>query len=183
MPSADVDRVRGEIEDIIGIVAEDCPAVSAKVGLNIDQVLDAIVEQIPAPKGDPNAPLKCLIFDSHYNSYLGVVVYVRVMDGTLKAGDTVLLMSTGAKYEVVDVGHLNAFGLEKAEQLSAGEVGYITASIKTVSETRVGDTVTLADNPTSEPLKGFKEALPMVFSGIYPADGARYNDLRDMFPE
>ena len=179
LPSADVDRVRGEIEDIIGIVAEDCPAVSAKVGLNIDQVLDAIVEQIPAPKGDPDAPLKCLIFDSHYNSYLGVVVYVRVMDGTLKAGDTVLLMSTGAKYEVVEVGHLNAFGLEKAEQLSAGEVGYITASIKTVSETRVGDTVTLADNPTSEPLKGFKEALPMVFSGIYPADGARYNDLRD----
>ena len=162
LPSADVDRVRGEIEDIIGIVAEDCPAVSAKVGLNIDQVLDAIVEQIPAPKGDPDAPLKCLIFDSHYNSYLGVVVYVRVMDGTLKAGDTVLLMSTGAKYEVVEVGHLNAFGLEKAEQLSAGEVGYITASIKTVSETRVGDTVTLADNPTSEPLKVLHPRLHLL---------------------
>ena len=179
LPSADVDRVRNEIEDVIGIVAEDCPAVSAKVGLNIDQVLDAIIEKIPAPKGDPNAPLKCLIFDSHYNSYLGVVVYVRVMDGTLKAGDTIRLMSTGARYDVVEVGHLNAFGLEKAETISAGEVGYITASIKTVSETRVGDTVTLDSNPTDAPLKGFKEALPMVFSGIYPADGARYNDLRD----
>ncbi len=179
LPSADIDRVRNEIEDVIGIVAEDCPAVSAKVGLNIDQVLDAIVEKIPAPKGDPNAPLKCLIFDSHYNSYLGVVVYVRVIDGTLKAGETIRLMSTGAKYDVVEVGYLNAFGLEKSDQISAGEVGYITASIKTVSETRVGDTVTHDQNPTDEPLEGFKEALPMVFSGIYPADGARYNDLRD----
>ena len=179
LPSADVDRVRGEIEDVIGIVAEDCPAVSAKVGLNIDQVLDAVVDKIPAPSGDPEAPLKCLIFDSYYNAYLGVVVYVRVIDGTLKAGDTIKLMSTGATYDVVEVGYLNAFGLQKGEVLSAGEVGYITASIKTVSETRVGDTVTNALNPASEPLQGFKEALPMVFSGIYPADGARYNDLRD----
>ncbi len=179
LPSADVDRVRTEIEDVIGIIAEDCPAVSAKVGLNIDQVLDAIVEKIPAPQGDESAPLKCLIFDSYYNAYLGVVVYVRVMDGTLKAGDRIKLMSTGAEYDVVEVGHLNAFGLQKADTLSAGEVGYITASIKTVSETRVGDTVTTAENGATEPLKGFKEALPMVFSGIYPADGARYNDLRD----
>ncbi len=179
LPSADVDRVRKEIEDVIGIVAEDCPAVSAKVGLNIDTVLDAIVESIPAPKGDENAPLKCLIFDSHYNSYLGVVVYVRVMDGTLKAGDKIKMMSSGATYDVVEVGYLNALGLEKGEELKAGEVGYITASIKTVSETKVGDTVTTAENGASQPLDGFKEALPMVFSGIYPADGARYNDLRD----
>ncbi len=179
LPSADVDRVRAEIEDVIGIIAEDCPAVSAKVCLNIDQVLDAIVSGIPSPKGDPNAPLKCLIFDSYYNAYLGVVVYVRVIDGTLKAGDTIKLMSTGATYDVVEVGYLDAFGLKRGESLSAGEVGYITASIKTVGETRVGDTVTSAENPASEPLNGFKEALPMVFSGIYPADGARYNDLRD----
>lgn len=179
LPSADVDRVRNEIEDVIGIIAEDCPAVSAKVGLNIDKVLDAIIDGIPAPKGDADAPLKCLIFDSYYNAYLGVVVYVRVMDGTLKAGDKIKLMSTEAVYDVVEVGYLDAFGLKKGTELSAGEVGYITASIKTVSETRVGDTVTNALNPASEPLQGFKEALPMVFSGIYPADGARYNDLRD----
>jgi GTP-binding protein LepA len=179
LPSADVDRVRTEIEDVIGIIAEDCPAVSAKNGLNINQVLDAVIDKIPAPKGDPDAPLKCLIFDSYYNAYLGVVVYVRVMDGTLRAGDKIKLMSTGATYDVVEVGYLNAFGLKKGEELRAGEVGYITASIKTVSETRVGDTVTDAFNPASEPLQGFKEALPMVYSGIYPADGARYNDLRD----
>lgn len=179
LPSADVDRVRTEIEDVIGIIAEDCPAVSAKVGLNIDKVLDAIIDGIPAPKGDADAPLKCLIFDSYYNAYLGVVVYVRVIDGTLKAGDKIKLMSTEAVYDVVEVGYLDAFGLKKGTELSAGEVGYITASIKTVSETRVGDTVTNALNPAPKPLQGFKEALPMVFSGIYPADGARYNDLRD----
>ena len=166
LPSADVDRVRTEIEDVIGIIAEDCPAVSAKNGLNINQVLDAVIDKIPAPKGDPDAPLKCLIFDSYYNAYLGVVVYVRVMDGTLRAGDKIKLMSTGATYDVVEVGYLNAFGLKKGEELRAGEVGYITASIKTVSETRVGDTVTDAFNPASEPLQGFKEALPMVYSGI-----------------
>ena len=179
LPSADVERVTGEIEDVIGIPAQGCPAVSAKAGINIDKVLDAIVEQIPCPQGDENAPLKCLIFDSYYNSYLGVVVYVRVVDGTLKAGDRIRLMSTGAEYDVVDVGYMNAFGLEKADALYAGDVGYITASIKDVSETRVGDTVTTAEGGAKEPLHGFKKALPMVFSGIYPADGARYNDLRD----
>ena len=179
LPSADVDKVRTEIEDVIGILAEDCPAVSAKAGLNIDQVLNAIVESIPAPQGDPSAPLKCLIFDSYYNAYLGVVVYVRVVDGTLRVGDKIKLMSTDACYDVVEIGYLDAFGLKKGEELRAGEVGYITASIKTVSETRVGDTVTHASNPALEPLQGFKEALPMVYSGIYPADGAKYNDLRE----
>ncbi len=179
LPSADVDKVRGEIEDVIGILAEDCPAVSAKAGLNIDQVLNAVIDGIPAPQGNPDAPLKCLIFDSYYNAYLGVVVYVRVMDGTLKIGDKIKLMSTDACYDVVEVGYLDAFGLKKGEELRAGEVGYITASIKTVSETRVGDTVTHAENPATEPLQGFKEALPMVYSGIYPADGAKYNDLRE----
>ena len=179
LPSADVDKVRTEIEDVIGILAEDCPAVSAKAGLNIDQVLNAIVESIPAPQGDPSAPLKCLIFDSYYNAYLGVVVYVRVVDGTLRVGDKIKLMSTDACYDVVEIGYLDAFGLKKGEELRAGEVGYITASIKTVSETRVGDTVTNASNPALEPLQGFKEALPMVYSGIYPADGAKYNDLRE----
>ncbi|MGM9646106.1 MAG: translation elongation factor 4 [Eubacteriales bacterium] len=179
LPSADVERVTNEIEDVIGIPAQGCPAVSAKAGINIDKVLDAIIDDIPCPQGDESAPLKCLIFDSYYNSYLGVVVYVRVVDGTLKAGDRIRLMSTGAEYDVVDVGYMNAFGLEKADALYAGDVGYITASIKDVSETRVGDTVTTAEDGAKEPLHGFKKALPMVFSGIYPADGARYNDLRD----
>lgn len=179
LPSADVERVTNEIEDVIGIPAQGCPAVSAKAGINIDKVLDAIIDDIPCPQGDESAPLKCLIFDSYYNSYLGVVVYVRVVDGTLKAGDRIRLMSTGAEYDVVDVGYMNAFGLEKADALYAGDVGYITASIKDVSETRVGDTVTTAEGGAKEPLHGFKKALPMVFSGIYPADGARYNDLRD----
>ncbi len=179
LPSADVDRVRNEIEDIIGIPAEDCPAISAKTGLNIEQVLDSIVRDIPAPVGDKDAPLKALIFDSYYDSYRGVVVYVRVFDGKVKQGDVIKLMSNGITYEVNEVGHMSAFGLEKDPMLSAGEVGYITASIKTVSDTRVGDTITLADNPADEAFPGFKEALPVVFSGIYPADGARYGDLRD----
>ena len=179
LPSADVDKVRGEIEDVIGIPAEDCPAVSAKMGLNIDQVLDKIVSDIPAPKGDADAPLKCLIFDSYYDSYLGVVVYVRVVDGTVKAGDRIRLMAAGAEFEVVDVGTMEAFGLAKCGSLSAGEVGYITASIKNVADTRVGDTVTHADRPAAEPLPGFKNVVPMVYAGIYPADGARYGDLRD----
>ena len=179
LPSADPDRVRKEIEDIIGVPAEDCPAVSAKTGLNIRDVLEAVVSGVPAPSGDENAPLKCLIFDSYYDSYLGVVVYIRVMDGMLRSGDRVRLMSTGAEFEVVDVGTMTAFGLKKEDQLSAGEVGYFTASIKNVSETRVGDTVTLADNPCDEALPGFKQALPMVYSGIYPADGAKYGDLRE----
>ena len=179
LPSADIERVRGEIEDIIGIPAEDCPAVSAKTGLNIEQVLAAAVDGIPAPTGDVDAPLKALIFDSYYDSYLGVVVNVRVFDGQVKSGDKIKLMSNDATFDVVDVGFMTAFGLQKCETLSAGEVGYITASIKSVGETRVGDTVTLAANPTSEALPGFKAVQPMVYAGIYPADGARYGDLRD----
>ena len=179
LPSADIDRVRGEIEDIIGIPAEDCPAVSAKTGLNIDQVLAAAVKDIPAPSGDIDAPLKALIFDSYYDSYLGVVVNVRIFDGQVKSGDKIKLMSNGATFDVVDVGFMTAFGLQKCDVLSAGEVGYITASIKSVGDTRVGDTVTLADTPTSKALPGFKAVQPMVYAGIYPADGAKYGDLRD----
>ena len=179
LASADVEGARREIEDIIGIPAEDCPAVSAKNGLNIQDVLEKIVTDIPAPIGDPDAPLKALIFDSHYDAYLGVVVYIRVFDGTLKAGDTIRLMSTGAEFEVFDVGTLETFGLHSTPSISAGEVGYITASIKTVGDTKVGDTVTLAANPAAEPLEGFREVHPMVYSGIYPADGARYGDLRE----
>ena len=179
LPSADVERVRNEIEDIVGIPAEDCPAVSAKTGLNIDQVLTAVVNGIPAPKGDPDGKLKALIFDSYYDSYLGVVVYVRVFDGQVKSGDKIRLMSNGATFDVVDVGYMTAFGLQKCECLSAGEVGYITASIKNIGETRVGDTVTLDADPVDKALPGFKAVQPMVYAGIYPADGAKYGDLRD----
>ena len=179
LPSADVDRVRGEIEDIIGIPAEDCPAVSAKTGLNIEDVLRAVVDQVPPPKGDLEAPLKALIFDSYYDSYLGVVVNVRVMDGSVKSGDRIRLMSNGATFDVVDVGYMTPFGLKKTECLSAGEVGYLTASIKSVGDTRVGDTITLDEMPTPTALPGFKAVQPMVYAGIYPADGARYGDLRD----
>ena len=179
LPSADVERVRNEIEDVVGIPAEDCPAVSAKTGLNIEQVLAAVIKDVPAPKGDENAPLKALIFDSYYDSYLGVVVYVRVFDGKVKSGDKIKLMSNGATFDVVDVGYMTAFGLQKSDELSAGEVGYITASIKSIGETRVGDTVTLCNNPTDKALPGFKAVQPMVYAGIYPADGARYGDLRD----
>ncbi len=179
LPSADVEKVRAEIEDIIGIPADDCPAVSAKVGLNIDQVLDKIISDIPCPEGDENAPLRALIFDSYYDSYLGVVVNMRVVEGTLRAGDRIRLMSTGAEFDIVDVGYMDAFGLKSGEFLSAGDVGYFTASIKSVGDTQVGDTVTLASNPADEPLPGFKEARPMVYAGIYPADGARYGDLKD----
>ena len=179
LPSADVDKVRGEIEDVIGIPADGCPAVSAKTGLNIEQVLEAVVANIPAPAGDENAPLKALIFDSYYDSYLGVVVYVRIFDGSVKSGDKIKLMSTGATFDVVDVGYMTAFGLQKTDILAAGEVGYITASIKSVGETRVGDTITLSDNPTAEACPGFKAVQPMVYAGIYPADGAKYGDLRD----
>ncbi len=179
LASADVEGARREIEDIIGIPAEDCPAVSAKVGLNIEDVLEKIVTDIPAPSGDESAPLKALIFDSYYDSYLGVVVYIRIFDGSVKAGDRIRLMSTGAEFEIVDIGTMEPFGLKKSDSLSAGEVGYITASIKTVSDTRVGDTITSVSNPASEALPGFREVHPMVYSGIYPADGARYGDLRD----
>ncbi|MBE6535538.1 MAG: elongation factor 4 [Ruminococcaceae bacterium] len=179
LPSADVERVRGEIEDIIGIPAEECPAVSAKTGLNIEQVLEAVVRDVPAPKGDEDAPLKALIFDSYYDSYLGVVVNVRVFDGKLKSGDRIRLMSTGALFDVVDVGYMTPFGLQKTDMISAGDVGYITASIKSIGDTQVGDTITLDECPTDEPCPGFKPVHPMVYAGIYPADGAKYGDLRD----
>ena len=179
LPSADIEGTRREVEDVIGIPAENCPAVSAKVGLNIPDVLEAVVRDIPAPDGDENAPLKALIFDSYYDSYLGVVVYVRVVDGKLRAGDRIKLMHTGREFDVVDVGVMSPFGLQKCEYISAGEVGYITASIKSVGDTRVGDTVTLVNDPAAEPLPGFKAVQPMVYAGIYPADGSKYGDLRD----
>ena len=179
LASANVEGARREIEDIIGIPAEDCPAVSAKCGLNIEDVLEKVATDIPAPKGDAEKPLKALIFDSHYDSYLGVVVYIRIFDGTIRAGDRIRLMAQGTEFDVVEVGTMEPFGLKKAESLSAGEVGYITASIKTVGDTRVGDTVTSATEPADEPLDGFRDVHPMVYSGIYPADGARYGDLRD----
>ena len=179
LASADIEGARREIEDIIGILAEDCPAVSAKNGINIEDVLEKIITDIPAPSGDINAPLKALIFDSHYDSYLGVVVYIRVFDGRIKAGDKIKLMAQGSEFEVVEVGTMEPFGLRRADMLEAGEVGYITASIKTVGDTRVGDTVTHAERPAQESLPGFRKVNPMVYSGIYPADGARYGDLRE----
>lgn len=177
LDSADVEGTRKEIEDVIGIPAEDCPAVSAKTGLHIDSVLEAVVKGIPAPEGEENAPLKCLIFDSYYDSYLGVVVNIRVMDGCIRPGERIRMMHTGAEFDVVEVGTMEPFGLTPCDCLYPGDVGYITASIKTVADTRVGDTVTHADRPAAEPLPGFKKAQSMVFSGIYPADGARYGDL------
>ena len=179
LASADIEGTRREVEDIIGIPAEDCPAISAKNGLNIVDVLEKIATDIPAPVGDPDAPLKALIFDSYYDSYLGVVVYIRVFDGKVKTGDKIRLMSTGSEFEIVELGTMEPFGLNKCQSLSVGEVGYITASIKNVGDTRVGDTVTLAENPAAEALPGFREVHPMVYSGIYPADGARYGDLRE----
>ena len=179
LASADIEGTRREVEDIIGIPAEDCPAISAKNGLNISDVLEKIATDIPAPTGDPDAPLKALTFDSYYDSSLGVVVYIRVFDGSIKTGDKIRLMSTGAEFEIVELGTMEPFGLSKCEKLSVGEVGYITASIKNVGDTRVGDTVTLADNPAEEALPGFRDVHPMVYSGIYPADGARYGDLRE----
>ena len=179
LPSADIQRCRDEIEDIIGIEAQECPAVSAKTGLNIDDVLKAIVDLIPAPNGEEDAPLKALLFDSYYDSYLGVVVYVKIIDGSMKIGDKIKMMSAGQVYEVVDIGTMEPFGLKSTGELKAGEVGYFTASIKSVGDTRIGDTITHLDNPTSEALPGFKAAQPMVYAGIYPADGSRYGDLRD----
>ena len=179
LPSANIEGTRKEIEDIIGIPADEAPAVSAKAGLNIEDVLKQVVKNIPAPCGNINDPFKALIFDSYYDSYRGVVVYIRVYDGKVKVGDKIKMMSTGVTYDVTEVGFLDAFGFAKSDELHAGEVGYITAAIKTVGDTRVGDTVTLADNPAKEALPGFKQALPVVFSGIYPADGAKYTDLRE----
>jgi len=177
--SADPERVCHEIEDIIGIPAMDAPRISAKTGANLDEVLELIVSGIPAPKGRIDQPLRALIFDSFYDSYKGVIVYVRVFDGVIKTGMPVRMMATEAEFEVVEVGYLGATDLVPADELRAGEVGYFTASIKTVADTRVGDTVTGVENPAGESLEGYKEVQPMVFSGMYPADGAKYPDLRD----
>ncbi|MBQ7580821.1 MAG: translation elongation factor 4 [Clostridia bacterium] len=179
LPSAEPDRVCAEIEDVIGLDCSEAPRVSAKTGENVEQVLEKIVSDIPAPEANDDAPLRALIFDSIYDSYRGVIVYVRIMDGKIKPGDTMRMMATGAEFNVVDVGYMRAQGMESAKELSSGEVGYITASIKTVSDARVGDTVTLASNPAAEPLPGYRKANPMVFCGIYPADGADYENLRD----
>ncbi len=179
LPAARPQVVKQEIEDVIGIPAMDAPEISAKNGINIHSVLEMVVRDVPAPEGDREAPLQALIFDSQYDSYRGVVVYMRVKNGTVKPGMDVRMMATGAEYKVVEVGYLSPKGMVPAASLGAGEVGYLTASIKTVSDTRVGDTVTGVENPASEPLPGYKSVQPMVFSGIYPADGSKYGDLRD----
>ena len=179
LPSADPQRVINEIEDIIGIPAQDAPQVSAKAGLNIHAVLEKIVTDVPAPVGDVNAPLKAMIFDSYYDSYKGVIIYVRVKEGQIHKGDEFKLMATGSTFSVVECGYMRATSLEEKEGLYAGEVGYITASIKSLSDAQVGDTVTLTSNPADMPLPGYREVQSMVFCGVYPADGARYGDLRD----
>ena len=179
LPSAEPDRVINEIEDVIGLEAQDAPRISAKTGLNIEDVLEQIVEKIPAPNGDVDAPLKALIFDSIYDSYKGVIVFCRLMDGRIKKGTTVKMMATGFTAEVVEVGYFGAGRFIPCDELSAGMVGYFTASIKNVSDTRVGDTVTDVANPCAEALPGYKKVQPMVYCGLYPADGAKYGDLRD----
>ncbi len=179
LPSADPERVAQEVESIIGIPAMDAPRVSAKRGLNIEEVLERIVTDIPAPKGDEDAPLQALIFDSYYDSYKGVIIYVRVKEGTVRIGDKIRLMATGAEFTIVEAGVMGATELVNTGILRAGEVGYLTASIKSIGDTQVGDTITLAETPCAEPLAGYRKVSPMVFSGIYPADGAHYNDLRD----
>ena len=179
LPSAEPERVKAEIEDVIGIPADTAPMISAKTGINVEEVLERIVTDIPAPKGDTNAPLTALVFDSYYDPYKGVVVYFRVMSGRLKTGDKIRMMATGADFDTVEIGRKRATSMEPCDVLEAGEVGYLTASIKTVNEARVGDTVTLADNPAKEPLEGYRKVNPVVFCGIYPADGAKYPDLRD----
>ena len=179
LPSADPQRVIDEIEDVIGLEAQDAPQISAKTGLNIDQVLEAVVHNVPAPTGDPEAPLQALIFDSLYDSYKGVIIFSRIKEGTVKKGTPIKMMATGATADVVEVGYFGAGQFIPCEELSAGMVGYITASIKNVKDTRVGDTVTNRMNPCAEPLPGYKKVLPMVYCGMYPADGAKYPDLRD----
>lgn len=179
LPSAEPERVKAEIEDIIGIPADNAPLISAKTGINIEEVLEKIVTEIPAPKGDANAPLSALIFDSYYDPYKGVIVYFRVMSGKIKAGDTIKMMATGATFDIVELGRKRATSMEPCDVLEVGEVGYLAASIKTVSEARVGDTITLANNPTPRALAGYRKVNPVVFCGIYPADGAKYPDLRD----
>ncbi|MCQ2603294.1 MAG: translation elongation factor 4, partial [Clostridia bacterium] len=178
LASADIDGSKAEIEDIIGLDTEGCPLISAKEGIGIEDVLAAVIEKLPAPKGDENAPLKCLIFDSFYDNYRGAISMVRVKDGTVKAGDKIRMMSTGKEFEVVEVGVFTP-DMKPVAELKAGEVGYIGASIKNVSDTAVGDTITNAETPAKEPLPGYKKATPMVFTGVFPADGARYNDLKE----
>ena len=179
LPSARPAEVKAEIEDIIGLPAEDSPEISAKNGINIHSVLEMIVKSVPAPEGDRNAPLQALIFDSQYDSYRGVIVYTRIKQGQIRAGQDIRMMATGAVYKVVEVGTMSPNGLIPADALGAGEVGYITASIKTVADTQVGDTITTVENGAAQPLPGYREVQPMVFSGVYPADGAKYQDLRD----
>ncbi|MBR6596209.1 MAG: translation elongation factor 4, partial [Oscillospiraceae bacterium] len=179
LPSARPAEVKAEVEDIIGIPAEDSPEISAKNGINIHSVLEMIVRDVPAPTGDREAPLQALIFDSQYDSYRGVIVYTRIKQGTVRAGQDIKMMATGAVYKVVEVGTMSPTGLIPRDALGAGEVGYITASIKTVADTQVGDTITTLENPAEEPLPGYREVQPMVFSGVYPADGAKYQDLRE----
>ncbi len=179
LPSAEPERVKQEIEDIIGIPADEAPLISAKTGQNTEEVLEMIVRGIPAPQGDRNAPLKALVFDSYYDAYKGVIVYFRVMNGTVKVGDRVRMMATGAEFDIVELGRKSATGFVTCDCLQAGEVGYLTASIKTVSEARVGDTITLAERPADEPLEGYRKVQPVVFCGIYPQDGAKYPDLRE----
>ncbi len=179
LPSAEPERIKAEIEDIIGIPADNAPLISAKTGVNIEEVLEKIVTEIPAPTGEAEAPLSALIFDSYYDQYKGVIVYFRVMSGKIKAGDTIKMMATGATFEIVELGRKRATSMEPCDVLEVGEVGYLAASIKTVSEARVGDTITLVDNPTPLALEGYRKVNPVVFCGIYPADGAKYPDLRD----
>ena len=179
LPSADPERVKGEIEDIIGIPADEAPLVSAKTGLNIKDVLESVVKLVPPPSGAPENPLKALIFDSYYDAYKGVIIYVRIKDGAVRVGDEIKLMATGAKFTVVECGFLRATSIEPRNELVAGEVGYIAAAIKSINDARVGDTVTTVQNPAIEPLPGYRAVNPMVFCGIYPVDGSRYGDLRD----
>ena len=179
LPSAHPEQVKEEIENVIGIPAEDAPEISAKMGINIHAVMEAVVKSIPAPKGDTEAPLQALIFDSYYDSYKGVITYIRVKEGSVKPGDRIRMMATGAEFTVGETGVMGATELVPCSGLKAGEVGYIAASIKSIGETKVGDTVTSADRPAEKPLPGYREVNPMVFSGIYPADGAKYVDLRD----
>ena len=179
LPAADVAKAKQEVEDIIGLPAVDAPEISAKMGINIDAVLEDVIANVPAPTGDPNAPLRALIFDSQYDSYRGVVVYFRIKEGRIRTGQTIRLMATGAQYSIVECGHLLPLGLEPCAELEAGEVGYFTASIKTVADTRVGDTVTDAAAPAPEPLPGYRPVQSMVYCGIYTEDGSKYPDLRD----
>jgi len=179
LPAADPKRVKAEIEDVIGLPAMDAPEISAKLGIGIEDVLEDIVRHIPPPQGDRTAPLRALIFDSQYDAYRGVIVCMRVMEGEVKKDDVIRMMATGAEYRVVEVGHLRPMGMDPCDALSAGEVGYLTASIKNVADTQVGDTITLVTNPAKEPLPGYRPAQPMVFSGIYTVDGAKFPDLRD----